>query len=808
MNQRFLLLALSLLSVASQAQDLPTQSLPKAIATLAEISPVPQVSISHDGAWRLVMDVQELPTAADMQQPELRLAGLRINPRTNGPSRVSYATALRLKHLPNGKELLVQGLPAKPRISEVTWSPDNTKIAFTHTKNNHIELWIVDVESASARLAPNLFLNGIFGSSYEWVSDSKTLLVRAIVGGRGEPPVPPAGSAAPAASTPQGLLKTPADELLFNYYALAQVVKLSIDGRMQPMGSPGIIQQASPSPNGQFALIKTRHRPFSTTLPVSSFPVRVEILNMEGLVVKELAEIPLITSLPATPDVVTSGQRSHNWREDAPATVYWVEAQDGGNPKTASPIRDKIFGLASPFDGKPLELASLPLRFANIYWGTDNLAIVQGHRSSDRRQTMWTLDLATKTSLAVLFDRLTEDTYADPGTPYVKHNEQGRPVLVTDAKGDIVYMFGKGASPHGDRPFVDELNVRTKKSVRWWRSEAPFYEVPVAIFDPSRRQLITRRESVTEVPNYFLREARSGRLTPLTTFTNPYASLSNLKKQVLTYKRTDSVELTATLYLPATYKKEDGPLPTLLDVNPVVAKAKKEAGPVKNSPYKFVRMGWGSPVFWTTQGYAVLQGASMPMLADGVQEPTEAYTAQLVASAKAAIKEGQRLGAVDTARVAIVGHSYGAGIAANVLAHSNLFRAGIMRTDRYDQALAPFDSQGEEISSQPAPDTYKALLPFTSAAEIKTPLLFVNGEVDSQAGTGTAEVERFYNVLKGQGSVVQYVAPLAGSNGYATREATMQALREMNTWLETHLTSTPTTSQASSSSTTDQSVAK
>lgn len=797
MKQRLLVLALSVLSVAGWAQVLPNQGPPKAIASLAEVTPTPKVSISPNGEWRLVLDVQEVVFTPDLMQTELRLGGLRINPRTNGQSRVSYATNLRLKQLPTGKELLVQGLPANARISEVTWSPDNTKIAFTHTKSNHIELWLVDVESASARMAPNIFLNGVFGSSYEWVSDSKTLLVRAIVGGRGEAPVVPAKSAAqpnaqPGTQAQQGWVKNPTDELLFNYYALSQVVKLSVDGRMQPMGSPGIIQQASPSPNGQFVLIKTRHRPFSNTLPVSFFPLRVEVLNMEGLVVKEVAELPIINTLPTSPDAVPAGPRNHNWREDAPATLYWVEAQDGGNPQTASATRDKILAMPAPFDSKPLEIAVLPLRFSNIYWGTDNLAIVQGQRWADHHQTTWTLDLATKTSLTVLFDRSTEDTYTDPGTPYVKRNELGRPVLATTPKGDIVYMFGNGASVDGDRPFVDELNVRNKKSVRWWRCEGNYYEVPVAILDANKHQLVTRRESVTETPNYFLREARSGRLTPITTFTNPNNSLSSFKKQVIRYKLklSDSAELTANMYLPATYKKEDGPLPTLLEAYPAPHRVK---GQVKGSPYMFSRLNWGSPVYWVTQGYAVLQGASMPMMREGMQEPDEAYTKQLVASAKAAIDEGQRLGIVDPKRVAVIGHKYGAGIAANLLAHSTLFRAGIMRTDNYDRFLAPFGYQGEDLPSNqaPAPEAYKSILPFNSVSEVKAPLLILNGDFDNQASADANVLERFYKSVKDQGTVAQYGILPVESRGYATREAASYVLREVTSWLDTHMVITP-----------------
>ncbi|AHJ96186.1 alpha/beta hydrolase family protein [Hymenobacter swuensis] len=797
------------LTLAS-AQDLPYQTPPRAIAALADAAPTPRVSFASNGQWMLLMDVRDMPSIADVSQPEARLAGLRINPRTNGASRVSYASTLRLQRLPEGKELLVQGLPANARISDVQWSPDNTKIAFTHTTNNHVELWLVDVASATAKLVPNLFLNGIFGMPYEWVSDGKTIVARAVVGGRGEAPNPTAAPTGPAiqqnvgrtaaSRTYQDLLKNPVDERLFDFYALTQVVKVGMDGRMAPLGQPGIIQQALPSPSGKYVLVRTRHRPYSYTLPVSSFPQRIDVLNMEGLVVKELINLPLADNVPTSFDAVPTGPREISWREDAPNTLFWVEAQDGGDPKKEASVRDKLFALGAPFDGQPQELASLPLRFNNIYWsGSDKLALIEGYRWADRKETLWSLDLATKTSLTPLFERSSQDTYTDPGTPFQRRNEQGRRVLTTDANADVVYMIGTGASPEGDRPFVDELNVRTKKSTRWWRSEAPYYEMPVTILDASKHIFVTRRESPQEAPNYFLRDAPSIKATPLTKFTNPYATLGNLQKQVLKYKRADGVELTANLYLPPNYKKEDGPLPTLMEAYPVEFKDKKDAGQVKGSPYTFTRLNWGSPVFWVTQGYAVLQGASIPIVGEGTKQPNDTYVEQLTSSAKAAIDEGKRLGVVDPNRVAVMGHSYGAFMTANLLAHSNLFKAGIARSGAYNRTLTPFGFQGEERTYWEAPEVYNAMSPFNYANKIKTPILLIHGEADNNSGTFPIQTERFYNALKGNGATVRYVVLPAEAHGYTARESIMHMLWEMNTWLDTYVkkaSTTPETTKA------------
>ncbi len=781
----------------STAQILPYQLPPRTLVALADVPPMPRVSFSSDGEWLLQMDVQEMPTVADLSQPELRLAGLRLNTVTNSPSRVTYVSTLWLRRLPDGKPLLVQGLPANARISNVQWSPDNSKLAFTHTSRNHMELWVVEVASASARLIPNIFLNGALGMPYEWVSDNKTLIARAVVGGRGQAPksgqdptpAPPTDSSTPAPRTYANNLKSAPDEPLLDYYALAQVVRVGLDGRMGPVGQPGLIQQASPSPNGQYVLVRTYLRPYPYGLPLSRFGQRVQVLTMEGLVAKEVAELPAVTELPAGPDAVPTGPREFGWREDVPSTLFWAEAQDGGNAQAPAPVRDRLFTLAAPFDEAPRELVSLPLRYRRMYWGNDQLALIEGYNWAERQETIWTLDPATKTSLQPLFERSTQNTYTDPGTPVVQRNKLGRPVLQTNVIGNTIYLMGKGASPEGDRPFVDELNVFTKKTQRWWRSEAPYYELPVAIIDPAKHLLVTRRESVTETPNYYLRSTSSAKNTALTQFTNPYAGLGPMpQKQLLRYQRADGLVLTAIIYLPAGYKKEDGPLPTLLEAYPTEFKDKVAAGHTSGSLHSFTRLPWASPLYWASQGYAVLQNVRMPVVTTaGSTTPPADYVEQLTAAARAVLEEGRRLGFVDTARVGLVGQGAGAFLTANLLAHTRLFKAGIARPGVHNRPLLPVRLPGEERLTLTTADPYPARAPFSFTDTIRTPLLVLPAEPDTESAGFAAQSEQFYEALQRNGANVRYAALPGESHGYTARESLMQVLWEMNTWFDTYV---------------------
>jgi dipeptidyl aminopeptidase/acylaminoacyl peptidase len=804
-------LALLVAPALAMAQETQYQQPPAAIRDLLLAPPTPRISLSGDGRTMAILAVQDFPTIAELSQPELRLAGLRLNPRTNGPSRVSYAVGMQFKQLPGGAEKPVQGLPAQARISSPSWSPDNQHVAFALTvpaadgSTGQVELWVADVATNSARRLLATPLNDVFGSSFEWVSDSQTLLARTVPAGRGAAPAADATPTGPAvqetgggkksgARTYQDLLKNPADERLFEYYATSQLVKVKLaDGSAQPLGQPGVLRSVSPSPDGRFVLVRTVHRPYSYTLPVSSFPQRIDVLDLgSGAVTKAVVDLPLADNVPTNFDAVPTGPRDHGWRTDAPATLYYAEAQDGGDPKTKAAVRDKVYLLPAPFGGPAQELAALPLRYAGMTWGTDHLALVEGYRWADRHETTWQLDPAAPgQALKVLFDGSSQDTYHNPGTPYTRRNAQGKQVLALGQNGQAIYLFGQGASPEGDRPFVNELNLKTEKIMELWRSEAPYYEVPVALLDAKKGapELLTRREAIDQVPNYYLQPlAKKGKPVALTHFANPYAAFGgSFRKQVLHYKRADGVDLTANLYLPPNYKKSDGPLPTLMEAYPVEFKDKANAGQVSGSPYTFTRLSWATPVYWVTQGYAVLQGATVPIVGEGTAEPNDTYTEQLVASAKAAIDEGKRLGVVDPNRVAVMGHSYGAFMTANLLAHSNLFKAGIARSGAYNRTLTPYGFQGEERTYWQAKNVYDAMSPFNFADKVKTPILLIHGEADNNSGTFPIQSERFYAALKGQGATVRYVVLPAESHSYAARENLLHMLWEMNTWLDKYV---------------------
>ena len=810
-----LLYVLCLSGLTAFAQDnTGYQTPPKPLADLVTAPPTPTVSVDSKGQWMLISERNTATTTiAELSQPELRIAGLRINPATNGPSRAVFVNNLKLRQVSaNAADVQVTGLPANAQLSFIQWSPDDSKIAFTNTTDTKIELYVADVATAVAKKVGDVALNAALGVPYQWVSDSKSFIVRGIPAERGPAPeitrVPSGptvqenlGTKAQAA-TYQDLLKSPSDEKQFEYYATAQTMKIGLDGTVQKIGTMGLIATAAPSPDGRFVLVESIHRPFSYLVTVNRFPAKMDIFDAVGTLVKTLTDVPLQENVPWGQDAAPSGQRNHNWRNDVPATLYWVEAKDGGDPKRKVAVRDIVYTLEAPFSSTPKEIYSAANRFGGVTWGNDQIALFSERWNATRKIITKLVNPSSPANPVVLFDRSSEDRYNNPGSPELKKNAYGEYVLDITPTNEI-YLTGQGASPEGDRPFVDLFSLTTKQAKRLFRSEAPFFERPISILNAEKGLILTSRESQEEQPNYFIRnlkpapkkgkKAAEPALTQVTFFPHPYPQFKGIQKQQLRYKRPDGVDLTAMLLLPPGYKKEDGPLPTFLWAYPAEFKNAAAAGQVNGSPYQFNRISYWTGAAFVTMGYAVLENASIPIVGEGDKEPNDTYVEQLVASAKAAIDEGVRLGVVDASRVGVGGHSYGAFMTANLLSNSNLFKAGIARSGAYNRTLTPFGFQNEQRTYWQAPEVYNKMSPFMNVDKVKTPLLMTHGEADNNTGTFPIQSERYYNALKGMGATAKLVFLPYESHGYTAKESLLHMLYEMNGWLDKYVKNAPAT---------------
>jgi len=795
----FLLLSLSILGVKAQL-DIEYQEPPKEILELADVDLPPTFYMNADGTYAILMYRNQFKSIEELSEKELRLGGLRINPITNISSRARYYTHIEVLNLKKNKTNPVDGLPEKARLSNFSWSPDQSIMAFTNTTKNGVELWVLDIKKSSAKKLTKDNLNANLGRPFEWFQDNESLLVKVLPDDRkpliDQENVIPTG---PTVSVNEGqkaqnrtyqdLLENKNDEFNFEQLVLSKLVMVDLKGNTNPWKEKAMYRNLSFSPDGDYILVTTIEKPFSYIVPYYRFPSTTIIYDKSGKKIKKILEVPLIEELPKGFMAEREGMRDLNWRNDKPATLYWAEALDGGDPANEAEYRDEVFELNAPFTGEKKSLLKTINRFSGITWGTDNLAIAYDYWWNTRNTKTYLFNPSENNSNPqIIFDRNYQNRYNDPGNFVTSKNEYGRNVL--EMEEDNLYLIGRGYCDEGIRPFIDQYNYQAKNTNRLWRADGKeTLESIIDIKDAKEGILLTRIESKNQYPNYYFRDINSGELTQITDFKNPFESIQNVHKELIKYERDDGLELSGTLYLPTDYE-EGKKYPMIMWAYPREYKDRNTAGQVTSSPHEFIYPYYGSPVFWVTRGYVVLDDAAFPIVGEGDKEPNDTFIEQLVANGKAAIDAVDEMGYIDRDKVAVGGHSYGAFMTANLLSHSNLFAAGIARSGAYNRTLTPFGFQSEERSYWEAPEIYYEMSPFMHADKMKTPLLLIHGAADNNSGTYTMQSERYFNALKGLGATVRLVLLPKESHGYAARESVLHLLWEQDQWLEKYLKDT------------------
>lgn len=801
----FLMLVAAAPALAQQTYQRP----PREIAEIFDAPPPPVPFVSPAGnAMILAAPVQYRPIS-DLAEPMHPGAGIRINPRNNGHYLFPYYLTLELQRLPGGQAVALE-LPPGARLSDLRWNATGTMFAFANATATSVDLWVGDPVTAKVRRIDGVRLSPLLSYPLQWMPDQKTLLVKTVPAERGAPPAEsavPAGprvedtSGAAAASTYEavGLLKTPYAQDVFEYYTASQVATVDpLSGRVTPIRSPAPIFRLLAAPGGQYLLVERIERPYSPARTFDRFPVQVEVWDLSGKKVETLASLPLAEVVI---DGVRVGPRDYQWRATAPATLVWVEALDEGDTYKKVPHHDRV--MMKPVGGTATELMRLEQRFESLQWiDKGGLALLQELDYEKLWYKTFLLDVDSPGATPKLvWSHSSSDAYQNPGSPVLRRLPNGA-VAIREFKGAI-FVRGEGASPAGNRPFLDRLDLRTLKSERLFRSAPEGFESFVDWVNPATMTFLTRRETPVDPPNVYLRtigaplpastpagEARfRSTARALTHYTDPAVRLRQISKRLVTYERPDGVKLSFTLYLPPGYQPGTR-LPAVIQAYPLNYTAASAAGQVAVAPQKFTRVAGMSPIFLALQGYAVLDETAMPVVGP-TETAYETFIDQIVANAKAAVDKAVELGVADRDRIGVVGHSHGALMVANLLAWTDLFRAGVAQSGAYNQTLRPFGFQHERRTLYQARDTYLKLSPLLHADRIKAPLLIMHGERDNNPGTVPLQSEKLFEAIRGTGGTARLVMLPLDSHIYFTRESVDHALYETLTWFDRHLKNAP-----------------
>jgi len=787
----------ALLPARTNAQE-PYRLPPKVVVDILDAPPPPATFVSPDRSWLLLADRAAMPSIADLSQPMLRLAGSRINPATSAPFRAMTFTGLTLERIADGGARPI-ALPAGAKLLGIEWAPDSRHAAFVTIGPDGLALWVASTDSASARPLTTPPLNATLGAPCTWMPDGTELLCRFVPEGRGPAPtasrvptgphVQAAEGRASPAPTYEDLLQNPDDERLFDYYFTSRLGRVNAaTGVIAWIGDPGIFDGPEPSPDGRFILVQRIHAPYSYSVPAFRFPVTIEVWDRDGRPIRRIADLPLADHIPIRG--VRTGPRALEWRPDKPATLVWAEALDGGDARRQVAQRDRVVAMTLP-EGDTTEVARTEFRFAGLVWAQrDGLALLTEMDRPARRVRQWLLN-ADRPGEAPrkLFDRSSEDAYGDPGRPVMTSTPAGGLAMLESPDGRAIYLSGAGASPQGEHPFLDRLDLRTLRTQRLFASADPYFETVLAVIDPDGTRILTSRESQAEPPNVLVRDlGRRPAMRQLTDVRNPAPQLAGVEKRLVTAQRQDGVALSGTLYLPPGYRAGTT-LPLVLWVYPAEFGSADAAGQVRGSPNRFTRLSGGSELYLLTQGYAVLDNPSLPVV--GGDTANNGYVEQVVAGARAWISRMVELGVSDGWRVGVGGHSYGAFTTANLLAHSDLFRTGIAESGAYNRTLTPFGFQNEERTYWQARDVYTRMSPFTYADSINEPILLMHGEADDNTGTFPIQSDRLFAALKGLGGRVTLVTYPYEAHGYAARETLLDRLARMIEWYDRYVKDAP-----------------
>jgi dipeptidyl aminopeptidase/acylaminoacyl peptidase len=772
------------------------------IVSIIDAPPTPAASLAPGRRFVALVHYESHPPVSHLARPYLALAGLRLDPSIGGRQRTRRLTGLSVIAVPGGQPRRVE-LPEGMSISVPIWAPDGRRFAFTLDEPDGIAVWVADAQAATAAEVPGLRVRDVLGgdptsvgSAVRWSRDGSTLLALGA-------PVPPA-PARPEPIEPRleevagkrsqmatytDLLRTDADGDLFE--ELATTVPLRVDpdsGAATQIGPPGLYYHLGESPDGQHLLVYRLQRPFSFRVPFPYFARRVEVWAADGELERVVADLPVSDEVPR--HGVPTGPRMVSWEESVPASLVWTEALDGGDPLVKAEFRDEVCRLGAPFDESPQPCIQVEHRCLGWYdMSAPGQLLITEHDRDRRWLTSRLSDLAAPQDSRVIFDHSADEAYLDPGAPMMTVHPDGTRTVLQD--GHQIYLRGDGASPEGDRPFLDQLDLSDLSTKRLWRSPADAYEQVLGFAGDDRETLLIWHESRTEPANLAVIRIDDGERTPLTSWPDPHPQLTGMDKRLLSYDRGDGVKLTGMLHLPPGYDQDrDGRLPVVIWAYPLDYGDPGTAGQVRGTTERFTRLMASDPTWFVLRGYAVLQNATMPVIGDP-ETMNDSYVEQITAAATAHIRALADMGIADPQRVAVGGHSYGAFMTANLLAHTDLFAAGIARSGAYNRSLTPFGFQTERRNFWEATSVYDRVSPFRYADKISAPLLLIHGAQDANSGTFPIQSERLFQAIQGTGGTARLVILPHENHGYVARESVLHTLAEQFDWLERWLAERP-----------------
>ena len=780
-------------------------------------------AMSPDGDHFMIPIQPYFSTLELMAEKTYRLAMLEFCPDTNREWRLSTrgTKGQKIYSLSERKFWRVE-LPEDIFVSDMMWSPEGRKIAFLAHLKEGTQVWIADVLSGKAESLSHAFVMATLAGRPQWRRrpTGSSRMLQWVPGGavlallvpedRGSEPKNDTVPSTPIIrrtrekSTPTQtypfLLRTPTDKELFRYYTTAQLALLSPGEPPRKIGAPAMYMSISLSPDGKYILAEKMVEPFSYIVGYDSFPRELQVMDLDGKVLSTIRKVPLQEAMRGDRD--REGEedlpRDVAWRPDGKGLSFlWREKKQEERPEEESDDskrKDRLMFLAPPFDMSQVQTLVLSeKRFSDVSYSPEAhlaFATLTKRDGRKRHQEIVAYDLTKKKPkpYVLVKDIDPEDVLKLPGEIVTLRTGNGIVFALLSSDRKSVYLQGPGyKEDFKPQPFIDEIIIRSSEKIRIFESDKDVYERPLVPVDDNMSRIIISRESMSVFSDCYLWH-KDGSAEKLTDNRDPFPEVAGCKRIDFDFKRRDGLVIQGRISLPVDYK-EGSRVPAVFWAYPREYRSfeeYKKAAFRSHNHNAFPHLDYrNSSEIWLTQGYAVVE-PDIPII--GKQEKyNDNYIAHITDSTYAAIRKVDQMGYVDIDRIGVGGHSYGAFMTVNLLAHSSFFKAGIAGDGAFNRTLTPMTFQNEKRFLWEAQDTYLEMSPFFYADHIDTPLLMYHGAQDNNTGTFLIQSERLLQALTGLGKkAVLYIYPFE-SHGPRCIETYMDLWARWIDWFDTHV---------------------
>jgi dipeptidyl aminopeptidase/acylaminoacyl peptidase len=814
---------------------LPPKEIADAVTAPRHLN-VTLTNLGPDGAHFLVAHSAGLPGLKEYAKPYVNLGEQEFDVTANRARQLSTRkdTGFVLWNWKTGRKTEIAAPPGR-WVSSPSWSPDGTRIAYLVHSDTETSVYVAEIKDGKSRKLVAAPVLATLVTTLEWSPDSQSILTVLVPQARKPMPARDAESAEPEVRvtntgpspnrTFRFLMHTPHDMAMFEWLTTGQMALLDCrTGAARNVGEPAMVRSLDLSVDGAYIRATSILKPFSYTVPVTSFGTLEAIYDLSGKKLAEVHRQPLRESTVtrgAGPPAQTrfrggrggagggfgagagggrgdNDRRSVTWRPDGRGLGFLQmeprqrqQQDDAAGDRTPEPGRkDRVLQWLPPFDAGSLKVVfESETRIGNLLYSEDGETLFVSE-TKDGEEHLFAVRASDPKTRHTIYKHKTVDSATDPGTLMTRRSSHRGTVVRLAPDQQSVFLSGtrysKNPAAQSPRPFVARVNFVTGERKDIFQSEENAFESVHGAGDDDIRVLFTTRETAATIPDSYARDLTTGELRKLTSNVDYSPEVTHAVRKRFQVERVDGIKFWVEVTLPQDYAPGTR-LPAMFWFYPREYTDQKayDQSAARYNRNAFPRVGTRSMSILTRRGYAVVE-PDCPIIGPQGQMNNN-YVPDLRNNLWAVIDALDKMGIIDRDRLGIGGHSYGAFSTANAMIHTPFFKAGIAGDGNYNRTLTPITFQSERRLLWEARETYLEMSPLLYANQMNGALLMYHGQDDSNNGTDPINSDRLFHALNALGKTAALYSYPYEDHGPAMKETLLDLWARWDSWLERYV---------------------